>query len=118
MSDYSNYLYFKGEKDCPIYEWENSGKIAWWGIEASAYRNGDKKEKGKLSQTMLDYIREWHWEPDRNISWEEAVKRANEIYNRGVFNTDYFYNKSKEAVDEIVRNETKADYQFPPHNMV
>jgi len=52
----------------------------------------DKKERDKLSSTMLAYIREWHWQNESNladITWEESVERATESYLKGKFNSSY-----------------------------
>jgi hypothetical protein len=90
MKDYSMYKYYKGEENCPIYGALNAGKMFWWGVEKSAYRNGDKKELNKLSETMLNFLHEWHWEPDKALDWELAAKRAEEMYNKGLWSTQYF----------------------------
>lgn len=99
MNDYSEYLYYKGEKDCPMHGAINAGKAFWWRIEASAFKNGDKKKSGKLSKTMLAFLREWHWEPDCTLAWELAVQRATEMYCKGLWSPPYFERENLKVVE-------------------
>lgn len=85
--DYSNYTYYKGETECPFY----SGKRMWWRIESYAAQAGDKKAAGELSDAMIEFIRERVWQSDSgwDTDWETALKRAKELYRKGLWSASY-----------------------------
>lgn len=90
MADFKNYKYYKGEKENP-FEGKDFGKAFWWKVEMYAADAKDEKEQDMLSLTMVDYIREHHWEGDcqHDTSKEEMLKRADELYNNGLWCRDY-----------------------------
>ena len=102
-----NYKYYNGEKENPFNR-KDFGKAFWWDVEFYAYEAGDKKEDGKLSRTMMDYIKEHHWEGacQSNTDMVTALNRATAMYLRGIWSQNYISLKSftlAEAEKESVR---------------
>ncbi len=91
MGKFDNYLYYKGESENP-FEDKDFGKAFWWRLEFEAAQPVDKKEKDKLSPIMIHYIREKIWQNESggwNTSWETALKRAHELYIKGLWCASY-----------------------------
>ena len=86
MDKYKNYKYYKGEKEYPFRDF---GKAFWWIVELYAIEKKDEKEREVLSKTMIDYIKEHHWEGEgHDTSKEEMLKRANLLYKKGFWSRD------------------------------
>ena len=87
------YKYYKEERKNPFPA--DSGKNIWWEIESYAFRDKDEKEKNKLSPKMCEYIREKVWQSDsgHNTTLEEAYKRAQELYMKGLWSIGYIAQK-------------------------
>lgn len=93
--------YYKGEEENPFDNAIHFGKWQWWNLEYYSFKNGDIKEKDKLSKIMLEYIREWHWEPEmppKSNTWEVAIERATELYLIGKFNGGYISHKAGASI--------------------
>ena len=90
--NYNNYSFYKGEDSCPF---SDAGRCFWWRVESYAARNGDDKKKGKLSPTMLSFIKERVWQSRSGwtTSWEEAKARAQDCYSSGLWNAGYISDK-------------------------
>lgn len=90
MEDFKNYQYYKGEKENP-FEGKDFGKAFWWTVEMYAVEAKDEKEPNVLSLTMVAYLKEHHWEGDgqHDTSKEEMLRRADELYNHGLWCRDY-----------------------------
>ena len=90
-----NYKYFNGEKENP-FKGKDFGKAFWWKVERYGFEAGDKKEDGKLSRTMMDYIKEHHWEGDgqSNTDMLTALKRATTMYQKGIWSRSFVTVKS------------------------
>lgn len=100
MDKYANYKYYKGEEETSYSNFK--GKGIWWRIEKYAFDKNDDKEKGYLSITMLNYIRNKHWESDSGMpttTWEECVRRATWMYRNGLWSSAYL--SDKDAKKEI-----------------
>lgn len=80
--------YYKGEKECP---YEDFGKHFWWVVEMYGVDAKDEIKSNTLSKTMLHYILEHHWDGDcqHNTDKETAIKRATELYNKGLWSGSY-----------------------------
>jgi len=78
--------YYKGEEIDPFVD----GRSVWWKIESYGVYFGDKTFI-ELSPTMIDYIRERVWQSDSgwNTTWDEALKRAKELYRLGKWSVGY-----------------------------
>lgn len=78
--------YYKGEKENPF----NDGRGEWWVIEQYGVNAEDKTDKG-LSPTMIAFIKEriWQSESGWSTTWEEALRRAEELYEKGIWNAGY-----------------------------
>ena len=127
MSDYNydNYKYYKGylaeyddntsfilepEKEeraealYQKYQPLDSSEI-WYRLEFYACNRRDIKEKDKLSQTMIDYIRNKIWDTGNfddatgSIGFDECVKRCTEMYNKGVWSANYACNPTYSIED-------------------
>lgn len=83
--------YYKGEKECPF----NDGRGEWWIIEYYGVNAGDKTDKD-LSPTMISFIKEriWQSESGCTTTWDEALKRAKELYEKGMWNAGYITDKA------------------------
>ena len=92
---FGNYMYFDGGNKSPYID---EGFSFWWKVESYAYSNKDEKEKGKLSDSMITYLRNLHWEGDAqsDTSYEEFIKRASEMYIKGVYDRRYLCDKKRE----------------------
>lgn len=90
MAKFNNYKYYKGESKNP-YEGKDFGKAFWWTVERYAVEADDEKERDMLSMTMVHYLKEHHWEGDcqSDTTKEEMLKRAEELYNHGIWCGDY-----------------------------
>lgn len=90
-----NYKYYKGETANP-YISKDFGKAFWWTVELYAAENGDEKESATLSMTMVNYLKEKMWQGDAhpNTTLQEMLKRADVLYNHGIWSRDYICNKS------------------------
>lgn len=90
MANLKNYKYYKGEPTNP-YESKDFGKAFWWVVELYAVEAGDEKERDMLSLTMVNYLKEHLWEGDgqHDTTKEEMLKRADELYNHGIWSRDY-----------------------------
>lgn len=90
MADLKNYKYYKGEAENP-YQDKDFGKAFWWKVEMYAAQRNDDKERNMLSMTMVNYLKEHHWEGDgqHDTTKEEMLKRADELYNNGIWSRDY-----------------------------
>ena len=75
MADLKNYKYYKGEAENP-YQNKDFGKAFWWKVEMYAAQQNDDKEQDMLSMTMVNYLKEHHWEGDgqHDTSKEEMLK--------------------------------------------
>ena len=98
----SNYSYYKGQQKNP---YNDKGKFFWWNVEKEAYDRGDEKKEGELSMSMALYIKEKLWlgdgQPDTTL--EEMYKRAQQMYNDGIWSRHYLCLKKytyKEAIAE------------------
>lgn len=87
--NYNNYTYYKGEETCPFPPF--SGKAVWWKIESYAAKAKDDKLAGRLSDTMLEYLRERVWQNDSGstTTWEVGIKRSSELYKKGLWSAKY-----------------------------
>ena len=83
--------YYKGENNCPY----TDGRSTWWVIERYGVEAGDKTDQG-LSPKMISFIKERIWQSDSgwDTTWEEALSRANELYDKGVWCAGYISYKS------------------------
>lgn len=99
--DYKNYSYYKGEEKCPFDGL--SGKSFWWELEQYAFENKDEKLAGRLSDTMLEFIRERVWQSDSgwDTTWEIGIKRATELYKKGLWSSRYICTSSAN-IDEAI----------------
>lgn len=90
MKKYENYKYYKGEKDNP-FKTKDYGKAFWWTVESYAAQRNDKKEDGRLSKTMKEYIVEHHWDGDtqHDTTKELALQRATQMYKMGIWCGSY-----------------------------
>lgn len=90
MNRYTNYKYYKGEKE-PPFAGKDFGKSFWWKLESYAFKANDDKEKGMLSMTMVNYLKELMWEGDgqHDTTKEEMLRRADELYNQGLWSRSY-----------------------------
>lgn len=90
LDKWKNYTYYKGEIQNPFSGW-NFGKAFWWTVEKYAVEAGDEKKPGKLSDTMVAYIRELHWEGPGHYDTTrtEMLERATELYTHGVWSSEY-----------------------------
>lgn len=88
-----NYRYYHGEDECPF---SNRGKSFWWTIERYAHERNDNKEKDELSQSMVYYLKEKMWDGDgqHDTTLEEMLKRAGQMYLKGVWSRSYLNSKS------------------------
>ena len=86
--------YYQGEKECPYQA--SDGRSIWWKIESYAVQAGDKTDKETLSPSMIGYIKERVWQSDSgwSTSWEEALKRAEKLYEIGKWNAGYIADKA------------------------
>lgn len=103
MSDYKNYKYYKGESENP-YTSKDFGKAFWWTVELYAVQKKDEKEREMLSMTMVNYIRAHHWNGEgHDTTKEEMLKRASELYQKGLWSRDYIGIKkwSLKQVEEL-----------------
>lgn len=109
MGKFDNYLYYKGEKKNPFNPHREWGKNVWWIIESYAVERGDNKEKGKLSKTMLSYIKERVWQSDSqwNTSLEIAIKRAHELYIKGLWDASYI-----SYTDRTIEEAERMNYEI------
>ena len=87
---YKDYRYYKGEKENPFIGKYN-GNAFWWTVESYAVEREDKKEAGKLSKTMKEYIVEHHWDGDaqHDTTKELALQRATQMYQMGIWCQSY-----------------------------
>lgn len=94
MDKYTNYKYYRGEKEDP-YKSTDFGKSFWWTMELYAFEANDEKEKDMLSMTMIHYLQEHMWEGDGlpDTTKEEMLKRADELYNQGFWSRNYICSK-------------------------
>lgn len=83
------FKYYKGESHCPYYE--DKGKAFWWKVERYAYERKDEKENNQLSMTMVEYLKEHHWQGDAHsdTTVEEFLHRAKELYLKGIWSRSY-----------------------------
>ena len=86
--------YYKGENECPYPQ--DDGRSIWWKIESYGVEAGDEMDGKTLSSTMVNYIRERVWQSDSgwNTTWNEAIKRAQSLYDIGKWNAGYIADKS------------------------
>lgn len=91
----TGYKYYKGEETCPFAN--DTGASVWWRIESYAAENGDEKLPGRLSRTMIEYLRERVWQSDSgwDTTWDEASKRATIMYNRGIWDPSFLNDKDR-----------------------
>ena len=91
----TGYKYYKGEETCPFAH--DTGASVWWRIESYAAENGDEKLPGRLSRTMIEYLRERVWQSDSgwDTTWDEASKRATIMYNRGIWDPSFLNDKDR-----------------------
>ncbi len=96
---YKNYLYYKGEESNPF---DDFGKAFWWDLEHYAFENSDEKPKNDLSVTMVHYIKEKMMDGGNlpTITNEEAMRRASEMYRRGIWNAACVCNRERPIEDE------------------
>lgn len=82
--------YYKGEPNNP-YQGKDFGKAFWWKLELYAIEADDEKECDMLSMTMVNYLKEhlWEGEGQYGTTKEEMLKRADELYNHGIWSRDY-----------------------------
>lgn len=66
-------------------------RLFWWKLELYAIEADDEKECDMLSMTMVNYLKEHLWEEDGqyDTTKEEMLKRADELYNHGIWSRDY-----------------------------
>lgn len=85
--------YYKGGEESPY----TDGRDVWWKIERYGVDARDKVTNG-LSPKMISFIRERVWQSDSgwSTSWEEALKRANELYDLGKWSSGYISDKSSD----------------------
>ncbi len=83
-----NYKYFNGEKECPFTDF---GRSFWWKVEMYAAHANDDKDLDMLSMTMVNYLQEHHWDGacQHDTTKEEMLKRADKLYNHGIWSGDY-----------------------------
>lgn len=85
-----NCLYYKGETEEP--SMRDFGFWYWWAEERRTVESKQDKQPKKLSDTMKSHIRKL-WEdyggPSENITLDEALKRAEEMYLKCAFDVDY-----------------------------
>jgi hypothetical protein len=103
-SKFDNYSFYKGEEKNPFTGADSlSGKSFWWDLERYAFEAGDEKLSGRLSDTMLEFIRERVWQSDSgwDTTWEVGIKRATELYKKGLWSSRYISNKEA-TIDEAI----------------
>lgn len=100
-----NFKYYKGEKENP-FEGKDNGKTFWWVVESYAVERKDKKEDGRLSKTMKEYIVEHHWDGDaqHDTTKEHALQRATQLYRMGIWSRNYITTKSYKLKYAIVES--------------
>lgn len=108
MDEWKNYKYYKGESENP-YESKDFGKAFWWVVESYAADAKDDKEPDMLSMTMVNYIKNLHWESPGyyDTTKEEMLKRADELYNSGYWSGSYISSKRytfRQVVEESKRH--------------
>lgn len=84
---WSLFRYYKGEPECPFETID-----IWWRLEKYAAEAHDEKVTDKISKTMLKFIKNKVWWSESGApttSWQEAEKRANELYLAGKWSAAY-----------------------------
>lgn len=100
---YRNYLYYKGETECPF---DDFGGTFWWELEKEAVARNDKKQSGQLSITMIHYLKEKMWQGDAmsDTTEKEFLERAEELYIGGLWSRSYLTTQSYTLGQVILEN--------------
>ena len=95
-------FYYKGEEKNPYID-KDFGKSFWWKVEYYGLR--DHKEIGKLSTTMIAYIREHHWQSisQWDTDYDTAMARAEELYRKGLWDGGSYICQRTRTIEDVER---------------
>lgn len=85
----ASYKYYHGESENPFAH--DFGRSFWWRVESYAAERKDAKEAGRLSASMINYLREHIWQGDAQSDTTESefLVRAQELYSLGLWSRSY-----------------------------